>query len=95
MGDILANRTYAVGAVIALVLVALAIVFFRTRLGTKLRAVSDDHVASWSVGISVEHAVAISWGLAGICAVAAGTLWGAAQGWTGRSPRCCSRPWPS
>jgi len=32
------------------------------------------------VGISVEHAVAISWGLAGICAVAAGTLWGAAQG---------------
>ncbi len=80
VGDILANRTYVVGAVIALVLVALALAFFRTRLGTKLRAVSDDHVASWSVGISVEHAVAISWGLAGLCAVAAGTLWGAAQG---------------
>ncbi len=63
MGDILANRTYVVGGAIALVLVALALAFFRTRLGTKLRAVSDDHVASWSVGISVEHAVAISWGI--------------------------------
>jgi len=80
LGDILANRTYVVGGIIALVLIGLALLFFRTRLGTKLRAVSDDHVSSWSVGISVEHAVAISWGLAGICAVAAGTLWGAAQG---------------
>jgi len=80
LGDILANRTYVVGGITALVLIGLALLFFRTRLGTKLRAVSDDHVSSWSVGISVEHAVAISWGLAGICAVAAGTLWGAAQG---------------
>jgi len=80
LGDILANRTYVVGGIIALVLIGLALLFFRTRLGTKLRAASDDHVSSWSVGISVEHAVAISWGLAGICAVAAGTLWGAAQG---------------
>ncbi|WP_024539183.1 branched-chain amino acid ABC transporter permease [Comamonas badia] len=80
MGDILANRTYVVGGIIALVLVGLALAFFRTRLGTKLRAVSDDHVSSWSVGISVEHAVAVSWGLAGICAVAAGTMWGSAQG---------------
>ncbi len=80
IGDILTNRSYAVGGVVALVLIALAFAFFRTRLGTKLRAVSDDHVASWSVGISVEHAVAISWGLAGLCAVAAGTMWGAVQG---------------
>ena len=80
MGDVLANRTYVVGGAIALVLIGLALAFFRTRLGTKLRAVSDDHVSSWSVGISVEHAVAVSWGLAGICAVAAGTMWGSAQG---------------
>ncbi|MCC6611011.1 MAG: branched-chain amino acid ABC transporter permease [Burkholderiales bacterium] len=80
LGDVLTNRTYAVGGVIALVLIALALLFFRTRLGTKLRAVSDDHVSSWSVGISVERAVAISWGLAGLCAVAAGTMWGAVQG---------------
>lgn len=80
LGDILTNRTYVVGGVVALVLIALALAFFRTRLGTRLRAVSDDHVASWSVGIPVEHAVAISWGLAGICAVAGGTMWGAVQG---------------
>ena len=80
VGDILVNRTYVVGGTIALVLVALALAFFRTRLGTRLRAVSDDHVAAWSVGISVEQAVALSWGLAGLCAVAAGTMWGAVQG---------------
>jgi branched-chain amino acid transport system permease protein len=80
VGDILINRTYVVGGVIALVLIVLAQLFFRTRLGTKLRAVSDDHVSSWSVGISVEQAVALSWGLAGLCAVAAGTMWGAVQG---------------
>ncbi|HPP82993.1 MAG TPA: branched-chain amino acid ABC transporter permease [Rubrivivax sp.] len=80
VGDILMNRTYVVGGVIALVLMVLALAFFRTRLGTKLRAVSDDHVASWSVGISVEQAVAVSWGLAGLCEVAAGTMWGAVQG---------------
>src|SRR5690606_14373664 len=36
--------------------------------------------ASGAIGISVGRAVAVSWGLAGICAVAAGTLWGAVQG---------------
>lgn len=78
------NRAYLVGAVIALVLIGLALVFFRTRIGTKLRAVSDDHVSSWSVGISVERAVGISWGLAGIAAVGAAAAWGTVQGinWT-------------
>jgi branched-chain amino acid transport system permease protein len=50
----------------------------------KLRAVSDDHVSSWAVGISVERAIGVSWGLAGVAAVAAGVLWGSVQGvdWT-------------
>lgn len=82
--DVFINRAYIIGAILAIVLIVLALLFFRTRLGTKLRAVSDDHVSSWSVGISVEHAVGISWGLAGICAVAAATAWGSVQGvnWT-------------
>jgi len=80
LGDVFINRVYLVGGVVALALFALAALFFRTRLGTKLRAVSDDHVSSWSVGISVEHAVAMSWGLAGVCAVGAGTIWGTVQG---------------
>ena len=84
VGDVFINRTYLIGGVIALLLVGASLAFFRTRLGTKLRAVSDDHVSSWAVGISVERAIGISWGLAGIAAVVAGTLWGSAQGvdWT-------------
>lgn len=84
IGDIFINRAYLVGGVVALLLIGASLLFFRTRIGTKLRAVSDDHVASWAVGISVERAIGISWGLAGISAVAAGVLWGSVQGvdWT-------------
>ncbi len=84
IGDVFINRSYLVGAIVGVIMIGLALLFFRTRLGTKLRAVSDDHVASWSVGISVERAIAISWGLAGASAVAAGVMWGSVQGidWT-------------
>jgi len=78
------NRGYLYGAAVAILMIGLSLLFFQTRLGTKLRAVSDDHVSSWSVGISVERAIGISWGLAGVSAVAAGALWGSVQGvdWT-------------
>ncbi len=84
IGDVFINRTSLIGGVVALALVGASLLFFRTRLGTKLRAVSDDHVSSWAVGISVERAIGISWGLAGIAAVVAGALWGSSQGvdWT-------------
>jgi branched-chain amino acid transport system permease protein len=84
VGEVFLNRAYLIGGVLALVLIGLSLVFFRTRLGTKMRAVSDDHVASWAVGLSVERVIGLSWGIAGIAAVAAGTLWGAVQGidWT-------------
>ncbi|MDN5844543.1 MAG: branched-chain amino acid ABC transporter permease, partial [Alcaligenaceae bacterium] len=61
VGDIFINRIYLVGGIIALILIVASMLFFRTRMGTKLRAVSDDHVSSWSVGISVERAIGISW----------------------------------
>lgn len=84
LGDVFINRTSLYGGIVALLLVGASLLFFRTRLGTKLRAVSDDHVSSWAVGISVERAIGISWGLAGIAAVVAGALWGSSQGvdWT-------------
>lgn len=84
IGDVFINRTSLYGGIIALLLVGASLIFFRTRLGTKLRAVSDDHISSWAVGISVERAIGISWGLAGIAAVVAGSLWGSQQGvdWT-------------
>jgi branched-chain amino acid transport system permease protein len=80
LGPLLLNRSYVVGAVVALVLFACFVLFFRTRRGTVLRAISDDYMASWSVGISVERGVALSWALASLTATAAGVLWGAIQG---------------
>lgn len=84
IGDLLINRAYLVSGVVSLVLVGLAMLFFNTRLGTVLRAVSDDHTASWAVGIQVERAIGLSWGLAGVAAASAGILWGSVQGvdWT-------------
>lgn len=84
IGDIFINRIYLVGGIVALLLITASGLFFRTRTGTKLRAVSDDHISSWSVGISVERAIGVSWGIAGISALAAGVVWGSVQGvdWT-------------
>jgi branched-chain amino acid transport system permease protein len=80
LGDILISRINLVGAATAVVLFVAFVMFFRTRLGTRLRAIADDYVASWSVGISVERGVGLSWGLASIVAVAAGIIWGEIQG---------------
>lgn len=80
IGPILINRTYVAGGIAALSLLVLFLLFFRTRLGITLRAVSDDQVASWSVGISVERSVALSWVLAALAATVAGTFWAAVQG---------------
>jgi branched-chain amino acid transport system permease protein len=55
-------------------------VLFNSRAGIIMRAVSDDQGASWSVGIRVERAIAVAWGLAAIAATAAGILWGSMQG---------------
>lgn len=84
LGSIFIDKAYLITGVVALALVALAALFFGTRQGIMLRAVSDDQTASWSVGIPVERAIGISWGLAGVAAAAAGILWGSVQGvdWT-------------
>ncbi len=84
LGDMLVNRAYLVGGIVALILIGLALLFFNSRQGVLLRAVSDDQAASWSVGIPVERAIGVSWGLAGVAAGCAGILWGSVQGvdWT-------------
>ncbi len=84
IGPVFIDRAYLVTGAVSLGLVALAALFFGTRQGIMLRAVSDDQTASWSVGIPVERAIGISWGLAGVAAAAAGILWGSIQGvdWT-------------
>ena len=80
LGDILVNRTYILGGAVAVVMVALLAVFFRTRAGIAMRAVSDDHLAAWAVGIPVERTVALSWAVSGAVAAVTGVLWGAVQG---------------
>lgn len=80
IGPLLINRANAVGAGIAIAMFGLFVLFFRTRLGTVLRAISDDYTAAWSVGISVERGVALSWALAAVVATIAGVLWGSVQG---------------
>ncbi len=80
LGPLLINRAYAIGAAVAVVMFVLLALFFRTRLGVVLRAISDDYTAAWSVGISVERGVALSWALSAVVATVAAVLWGAVQG---------------
>jgi branched-chain amino acid transport system permease protein len=79
LGPLLLNRAYVVGAIVALVLFAAFMLFFRTRRGVVLRAIADDYTASWAVGISVERGVALSWALSAVVATTAGVLWGSVQ----------------
>jgi branched-chain amino acid transport system permease protein len=80
LGPLLLNRAYVVGAAIAVLLFAGFWLFFRTRTGVVLRAIADDYTASWSVGISVERGVGLSWAMASVVATTAGVLWGSVQG---------------
>jgi len=84
LGDIFVNRAYLVGGLIALAFIGGAIWFYNTAIGVRMRAVSDDQIASWAVGIKVESLIAVAWGIAGAAAGAAGILWGSVQGvdWT-------------
>lgn len=79
LGPLLLNRTYVVGAAVSLLLFGAFMLFFRTRRGVVLRAIADDYTASWSVGISVERGVALSWALSSLVATVAGVLWGSVQ----------------
>lgn len=80
LGPLLINRAYAVGAAVALLLFGVFVLFFRTRRGVVLRAIADDYMASWAVGISVERGVGFSWALSSLVATTAGVLWGSIQG---------------
>ncbi|MBI3328510.1 MAG: branched-chain amino acid ABC transporter permease [Nitrospinae bacterium] len=75
------SRLDLVGAAVAAVLVGGLVWFFqKTTAGLGLRAVSDDHEAALSVGISLAHAWAVTWAIAGMVAVVAGILWGSRLG---------------
>ncbi len=80
LGPLLINRAYAFGAAVAIAMFGFFVMFFRTRMGVVLRAISDDYTAAWSVGISVERGVALSWAMSAVVATIAGVLWSSVQG---------------
>jgi len=80
LGPLLLNRHSVAGAVVAVALFLVLMFFFRTRRGIVLRAISDDYIASWSIGISVERGVGFSWAMAAVLATTAGVMWGSVQG---------------
>lgn len=80
LGNMLISRIHVVGSAVTLVVFLTLLAFFHMRLGIRLRAISDDYMASWSIGISVERMIALSWALAGMTSVAAAVIWGEIQG---------------
>ena len=68
-------------AAIALFLVlALSLLFNRTRMGLSLRAVADDQLAALAIGIRLQRMWIIVWAVAGFVGLVAGLLWGARLG---------------
>ncbi|MQA13633.1 MAG: branched-chain amino acid ABC transporter permease [Pseudonocardiaceae bacterium] len=60
--------------VAAVVLIAFALFFRRSRHGVAMRAVADDQQAALTMGISARRVFAMSWALAAVSALVAGVL---------------------
>jgi branched-chain amino acid transport system permease protein len=70
-----------VAAAVALAAIALLTwAFQRSRAGVALRAIADDQQVAMAMGIELGRYFAITWGVVGVIAVLAGTLWTAVSG---------------
>ena len=79
-GDILIQSFDLWAAIVAGLLLAVLVVFQKTRIGRALRAVADDHQAAQSVGIPLNVIWMIVWAIAGLVALVAGVMWGSKLG---------------
>lgn len=71
------SYTQVVGVAITIVLIAAFTWFFKkSTVGISMRAVSDDQMASMSIGISVPKVFGLAWATAGLTAAAAGGILG-------------------
>jgi branched-chain amino acid transport system permease protein len=77
VGGISISWTQLVGVIITIILISGFSWFFRKSiLGISMRAVSDDQMASMSVGISIPRVFGLAWATAGFSAAAAGGIIG-------------------
>jgi len=81
VGEILISQFDLVVACLAMILVViLAIMFSKTRIGISLRAVADDAAAAQSIGININRIWQIVWAVAAVVGLISGMVWGARQG---------------
>jgi branched-chain amino acid transport system permease protein len=76
-GGVSVSWTQLLGVIVTAVLIGGFSWFFkRSTLGVSMRAVSDDQLASMSVGISVPKVFGLAWAMAGLTAAASGAIIG-------------------
>jgi branched-chain amino acid transport system permease protein len=77
LGGVSISWTQLVGVIITAILIGGFSWFFRkSTLGISMRAVSDDQLASMSIGISIPRVFGLAWAAAGFSAAAAGAIIG-------------------
>ncbi len=77
LGGVSISWTQAVGVIITAILIAGFSIFFKkSTLGISMRAVSDDQMASMSIGVSIPKVFGLAWATAGFSAAAAGGIIG-------------------
>jgi branched-chain amino acid transport system permease protein len=77
LGGVSISWTQMVGVIITVILIAGLTWFFKkSTLGISMRAVSDDQMASMSIGISIPKVFGLAWATAGFSAAAAGGIIG-------------------
>lgn len=77
LGGVSISWTQLVGVIITMILIAGFSWFFKkSTVGISMRAVSDDQLASMSIGVSVPRVFGLAWATAGLSAAAAGTIIG-------------------
>ncbi len=77
LGGVSISWTQLVGVVVTMIMIGAFSWFFKkSTIGISMRAVSDDQLASMSIGISVPKVFGLAWATAGLSAAAAGTIIG-------------------
>lgn len=77
VGGVSISWTQLVGVAVTVVMIGGFSWFFKkSTVGLSMRAVSDDQLASMSIGISVPRVFGLAWAMAGLSAAAAGSIIG-------------------